>query len=435
MASVSGTYNGSSVTSKTFAYDVNGNTTSDNLRGLTIQYFDELNLPKQYLSDASNKVDYTYDATGIKWSKTATIAGTAATTLYYGPFIYVGGTLSKVLTPEGYIDVQTNNLYHYYLKDHLGNIRMTINYDGTTVDDVQTVEYYPFGGLFADNNLDKNTYLYNGKELNNEFFENYDYGARFYDPALARFHTVDRYAEDFSSWSPYHYASNNPIFYIDINGDSTYTYNLATNALTMVSDVGGNEQQIVNFVNEDGSAYMMNDKAVTAVIDGEQVYATPTSQGTLVSAYNPIADLPGNYNSESGYQYTAADLVARHALKGTSLEYGVAANEASGNAAPIAGKTAYQEYVKKWGTDKAFWYGIEGGYFTGTLPGGDTDILSDGLKALQSGSRNIRTFSPSFSKVQSPIKNSWNRYLHANKGSGKSIQQLAKEYNRLMKGK
>src|SRR5690606_19134219 len=102
--------------------------------------------------------------------------------------------------------------------------------------------------------------------------------------ALGRFHTVDRYAEDFSSWSPYHYASNNPISYIDINGDSTYTYNLSTNALTMVSDIGGNEQQIVNFVNEDGSAYMMNDKTVSAVIDGEQVYVTPTSQGTLVSA-------------------------------------------------------------------------------------------------------------------------------------------------------
>lgn len=203
----------------------------------------------------------------------------------------------------------------------------------------------------------------------------------------------------------------------------------------MVSDVGGNEQQIVNFVNEDGSAYMMNDKTVSAVIDGEQVYVTPTSQGTLVSAYDPISDLSANYNSESGYQYTAADLKARHALKGTSLEYGVAASEASGNAAPIAGKTAYQEYVKKWGTDKAFWYGIEGGYFSNTLPGGTTDILSGGQRALSSGSRNIRTFSPNFSKVQSPIKNSWNRYLHANKGSGKSVQQLAKEYNRLMKGK
>jgi len=42
-----------------------------------------------------------------------------------------------------------------------------------------------------------------------------------YDPALAIFHTQDRFAEDFAEWSPYHYANNNPILNIDINGDST----------------------------------------------------------------------------------------------------------------------------------------------------------------------------------------------------------------------
>jgi len=42
-----------------------------------------------------------------------------------------------------------------------------------------------------------------------------------YDPQLGRWHTQDRFAEDFSSWSPYHYANNNPVLNIDINGDST----------------------------------------------------------------------------------------------------------------------------------------------------------------------------------------------------------------------
>ncbi len=154
LSSISGTYNGSSA-SGSFSYDGNGNASSDGLRGLTsIIYFDELDLPSQYYKNSGNKVDYTYDALGAKWSKTATISGTATTMLYYGPFIYESGSLSKVLTPEGYYD-PTTSLYHYYLKDHLGNTRITFHYSSTTAVVDQEVEYYPFGTLFADNNLDK----------------------------------------------------------------------------------------------------------------------------------------------------------------------------------------------------------------------------------------------------------------------------------------
>jgi RHS repeat-associated protein len=48
----------------------------------------------------------------------------------------------------------------------------------------------------------------------------YDYGARFYDPQSGRFTTQDAYAEKYLDFSPYQYAANNPILYIDVNGDS-----------------------------------------------------------------------------------------------------------------------------------------------------------------------------------------------------------------------
>jgi len=70
----------------------------------------------------------------------------------------------------------------------------------------------------------KNTYLYNGKELQKDFdFEWYDYGARFYDVQVGRFHSVDPLAEKYYSMSPYNYTLGNPIKYIDPNGKEVYT--------------------------------------------------------------------------------------------------------------------------------------------------------------------------------------------------------------------
>ena len=85
-------------------------------------------------------------------------------------------------------------------------------------------DYYPFGLSFNSYQRQgekANDFLYNGKERQDELDLGWmDYGARMYDGAVGRFFTQDRFAEKYLDFTPYQYGANNPIKYIDVNGDS-----------------------------------------------------------------------------------------------------------------------------------------------------------------------------------------------------------------------
>ncbi|MFV0546126.1 MAG: RHS repeat-associated core domain-containing protein, partial [Bacteroides sp.] len=125
-------------------------------------------------------------------------------------------SLKRILVDGGYIE---NDKYYYYIQDHLGNNRVVAQADGSVL---QASHYYPFGMTFTENNTGDSKaqpYKYNGKEFDGERGLNvYDYSARYMDPALGRFMTVDPMAEKYPSLTPYHYCANNPLIFIDPDG-------------------------------------------------------------------------------------------------------------------------------------------------------------------------------------------------------------------------
>src|SRR5690554_412440 len=64
-----------------------------------------------------------------------------------------------------------------------------------------------------------NKWKFNGKELD-DATGMYYYGARYYDPRISIFISVDPLAEQFVGWTPYHYVHNNPVNLIDPTGMS-----------------------------------------------------------------------------------------------------------------------------------------------------------------------------------------------------------------------
>lgn len=222
-----------------YQYDNSGNITTDENKGIDIAY-NHLNKPYEITftsgTHINKKIRYIYDATGTKLSQEVVDATNTVTqtTDYINGFHYEDGSLEFFNMEEGRVRYDGSDwVYEYQLKDHLGNVRVTfgdLNGDGV-VDpnsEVQDVnDYYPFGARMAGENslaaTPPNSYLYNGKELQDELGLNwYDYGARMYDPAIGRWNGVDVQTERYFSISPFVYVANNPIILIDPNGEEIW---------------------------------------------------------------------------------------------------------------------------------------------------------------------------------------------------------------------
>ena len=307
-----------------YAYDENGNMTKNLNKDIDSISYNEIGMPKCISFKGGGKTEYIYSATGEKLQvkHTPSIGDKAIITNYCGEAVFDDIKLETVQFDGGYMSYKHTSapVFYHYVKDYQGSNRVIYNAKNDEV--VQRIGYYPFGSILnTGQDVDFQRYFYNGKELESlQGLFLYDYGARFYDGI--RFTTMDPLAEKYYSISPYAYCLNNPIRFIDYNGeapgdyfktpdDAAYDFGLYYNdnsiredreyasSIYMVKDENGDIRYTYTIANVGKTHTSTESKPPVGAI----TVATVHSHG----AYSPgfyDNDFSGTYSKRTGKHYT-----------------------------------------------------------------------------------------------------------------------------------
>lgn len=208
----------------TYGYDANGNLTSRSDKISKISY-DWRNLPIDFDLTSGQEIVDNYNAIGQRILKE--LKGGAWTF-----YVKDGNKTVAVIDQNGFnhFNLFGNKLFgryepstgahRYYLTDNLGSTRMVADNNGSVL---QTFDYYPFGLLMPGRSGGSGSTMekFTGKEIDDEAGLNLDYfGARYYDAAVGQWLSVDPKAKKYPMWSPYNYGLDNPLRFIDPNGNA-----------------------------------------------------------------------------------------------------------------------------------------------------------------------------------------------------------------------
>jgi RHS repeat-associated protein len=208
-----------------YTYNLDGSLASDANKGITIEY-NYLKRPKKITFANTQTIDYQYDASGMKLREKDR-AG--VWTDYVGNKIYKNGVLYQTSHDEGRINAQSE--YEFAIQDHLGSVRVMFRDNLGQAQITQAENFGAWGESLVGLNYyrtasNKQQFVYTGHERNEELGV-FDAKARVYDPVVPRFWSVDEMAEKMRRHSPYNYAFNNPVRFIDPDGmapDLTFSF-------------------------------------------------------------------------------------------------------------------------------------------------------------------------------------------------------------------
>jgi RHS repeat-associated protein len=216
-------------------YDAKGNLISDGESSTTISNYDHRNLPLMMAKGTENYY-YSYNDNGNRILKDVP-DGTDRKKEYY-LMDHTGRTLAIYAVTENVLTLKSANIYgsgmagevtfpaagnayrNYYIKDHLGSVRLTMQetVSGTGFEIVSATDYAPYGEYMQNSARPKESrYKFTEKERDAE--SSYDYfGARYYNNKLGVWLSADPLAEKYPGWNPFTYARNNPLALIDQTG-------------------------------------------------------------------------------------------------------------------------------------------------------------------------------------------------------------------------
>ena len=306
-----------------YDYDAAGNVVANSERGITSITYDHRNLAQEVFTGTGSH-RYVYDHTGTRVGKQYKATGTsnwAVNTRYvygaYGELLaqYNGLVLQywNILTPAGealghHLGSTFDTSYRrYYLKDHLGSVRVTVTDEGTAIgwDD-----YFPFGLQMPGRSYNQGN-AFDDQKFTGHFLEQegglgiYHVVARMYDTETGRFWGVDAMRVKYPGISSYVYVANNPILRIDPDGRDWYRHDETgavkwregSNTIDGYSNIGANYTQDIG--GGVSISYSQNEVSsiTTTVLNGNQ----------FVSMFNSDGSRRTNANGSNVNCYQAAD--------------------------------------------------------------------------------------------------------------------------------
>lgn len=247
-----------------------------------------------------------------------------------------------------------------------------------------------------------------------------------------RWLSPDPLAEEAPDWTPYRFAFNNPLSFVDPDGLYEWRVNSETGEYERFGDKGGNEEQYIFF---------NDDKEATNVMKGETIYVGAAALNRYkdgevsyaVSTKDLWSDLPDEYQGA----YTTGDLIERYQAqqKGNDKYNMIINQEAQGLARRNQiwnNQDLRNHLIEVYGSDS----GLALAAATGMLQT-IVDFSTSAGPSPKANRKGNKDFSPVFKSNSTKLSNnSWIRFLQTNKGKYKGlgkkwIHQASKDYQAL----